>query len=1316
MVRLLVGLAITATAGFGQTGEVICGRTAEAPVVDGELGEACWAEAATIEGFTRPLTEEVTAKAVRVRVCFDEEALYLGIECEEHEPERLTTRQQPGSEDVWQDDCIEIWLRTSTSQLAFDQLIVNAAGVTQTLRRRPGGGDAAELLWEAAAKVGADTWTAEVAVPFSSLGIEAPKAGEMIQLKLGREDHTGPEAVLSTWPPKSPYAGAEGYGRLYFKTANLLPDPDMSEGDKWGFGEGDEGRFSSVDDEGRQVIRFETPGVYSVAQQGLRLKPNSAYRLDARVRGTAGCYLRARTSKLRGEASTAYTVDTKASEEYVPVEVSFPTGEDGSALIIIGNTESHGPGEVYIADLRISQAIAFEADGPAIPLPVGEPLVVTKVLPTDCRALRGFITNPVDGRLDSYQWDANVWEYGQGNAGAGVGYRYKDNDGLHITLADAEGIDAVIIRKGARVKLYQGSDRYDDPGNAPLVWEFKGRAQTSRALLGERVTGDRFSFFELEDGLIADCQFLRIGGERPEGEVLELGVRGTVEAGDPREVMARRFGEEERVTYGLAEGGSQPFAAEAKRAVQLVSGPLGEVGIEAVSVRLTVPEAPTGCPLRVSVQDPLNPRGELMSADFALEGGGVVEPVLDIPDQVLLDGARLWVTLTFGAPVRVEQATARLHLVSGEAATPEALAWRKLMMKGMHAQLSEARQWNTYRGEQTLEEWAETNQWGAGVVDLAETIAQCKALGPDDDMVRCYDEWVWRNSRELPPFEPTIDEVPGAPEWAVVARQAWLTARAVPEWWLDERLVPTGEFGGLVGDDSDMYQNWVDYPFFETEGVAARMREAAAALAELAEEENLENGLNLHTTDPLHAYEEGVNQEALMVTWFYGDPVYLERCMAAAKSMPALTVVTEKGHRHFKNQSCGAEDLRIDRELGVDGHAHPLMLHPCFEVAWYNRNPQVIQFLREWADGWLEHQAPGEYATSVDVATEEVTEKNARPLYGGYGGQASAHNFLYWVTDDLSYLGPFFDFWNRDEDMHPARRFVPELWQRGALDGLEEKDGVLAGHPVTKAIALGEKQALVDALKADIAELQRFGMMYKEAEVFTDRVFLDEVLTNVALCYTGGFATRNKYNHTHAVSWEGFSTNYAALVLEAKRDRFKALAYNFAEEDVEGAMRLWTLDPGTYRLEYGPDADGDDDMDRAAETGEHSISRATRIPVTLKAKQVTIIELEQLAAREAEFGLPDLAVSPLDTKVEGKSVTVRVHNIGGGDAPATMVALLDSEGEEVERKAVGALAAPVDLEPKVAEVRFEDVEEGWRVVVDPDGEIEELYEGNNGVG
>jgi len=1081
----------------------------------------------------------------------------------------------------------------------------------------------------------------------------------------------------------------------------------------WGFGENDAGRFSSVTDGDETAIRFEAPGSYSVSQQSLRLKPNSSYRLSARVKGTAGVYIRARTAQREGEDTTAYTVDSKPSDEYQELETRFPTGETGGALIIIGNTQGHGAGEVLIADLRVSRDVSYDAEGPAIPLSAGEPLTVQKVLVTDCRALRGFVVAPVDGSLRSYNWNMDVWEYGMRGAGAGVGYGYRDNDGLHITLADDKGIDAVQILGGPRVRMYAPADRYDDPGDAQLLWEFKGLAQSSRALFAERVEASGVSFFELEDGLIADSCFLRISGGAPEGQpALALGAAGASEL--PVE-MAARFPEGQHTAYRLVPGGEATIDAPSKEPIHLLSDPLAEeMALGAVALRLAA-NAPTGCPLTIVLQDPLNARRELMRVDFAIGEGGELQPALDFADQIVPAGSRLWLTLTFGAPVSLDAAEVRLIEVPRGQAVPEALAYRKLLMKGIFCALSEARQWNAFNRNTDLERFYQENRWGLGVKELAETIAQCKELGPEDDTVRCFDEWFWRRLRELPPFEPEIDDIPGAPEWAVLARQAWLTSRDVPKWWIDNRLVPTGEFGGLVGDDSDMYQNYLDFPMFEAGGVAEEIKQAAAALAELAEEENLEAGLNRRTMDPLHAYEEGVNHEALMMAWNYGDPIYFERCLLAAKSMPALTVVTAKGHRHFKNQMCGAEDLRIDRELEVDGHAHPLMLHPCFEVAWYNGSPRVIQFLREWADGWLEHLQPGDYATSVDVRTDETTATGQRPLDGGYGGQSSAHNYLYWITDDISYIRPFMDFFEKGQDNWPARKFVPELWHRGALDGLAQMDSVLGGNPMTTAIALGDKSALCDALRADIAELQRFWPMYTDTEVFTDRVFLNAI-SNAAMCYTGGFATRNKYNRTHAVSWEGFGTDYAALVLRARRDHLKVLVHNFADAPAHGAVRLWTLDHGRYRLTLGPDADADDEADSVSRSGESELVRGDRIAIELPPRATTVLELTQLEGLDDIRDRPDLAIAAREIAIDDGALRGVVHNIGSRDVGAFDVGLLDPRGTVVETQRLGLLAAPTDLEPKRLEFSFDPIPgdvAGWSVFVDPGNDYAEIYEGNN---
>ncbi len=89
-----------------------------------------------------------------------------------------------------------------------------------------------------------------------------------------------------------------------------------------------------------------------------------------------------------------------------------------------------------------------------------------------------------------------------------------------------------------------------------------------------------------------------------------------------------------------------------------------------------------------------------------------------------------------------------------------------------------------------------------------------------------------------------------------------MEAASVPKWWLEHRAVPTGEFGGEVGDDTDMYQNYAVFPLLNDGVFVRRLKKAARNLMQLAEETTLEEGLNRRTMDPLHAYEEGLYDRA----------------------------------------------------------------------------------------------------------------------------------------------------------------------------------------------------------------------------------------------------------------------------------------------------------------------------------------------------------------------------------------------------------------------------------------------------------------------
>ncbi|MBM4031509.1 MAG: hypothetical protein FJ291_06940 [Planctomycetes bacterium] len=1117
--------------------------------------------------------------------------------------------------------------------------------------------------------------------------------------------------------------------------ANLLANPDLSErdGDRpraWKPDKGDDGLFAPATDGARRVIRFAAPGRYSSLSQSLRLKPYARYRLEADVKGTAGVYLRARVVLRPGGESVPHTADTKPSADYQHYEAPFPTGPTGEALIIIGNTESLGKGEVLIANLAVVEEPPADP-GPAIRVEADarEPLVVTKLPVADCRALKGFIGAPVDGSTESWDWSGKSWEYNQRGAGAGVGYAYRGNDGLHITLADKGGFNALLIRGGARVKLYRdgataGSSsraggREDTVGQADRgtpIAELPGRTDRSRLWFDKPVATDRVSFFDLKEGRLADVSFFRVGRW---DRTLAIARSLAVDVAEQKDGLRR--------LTALPLDKETPLAAIGLDFV--VGGVSPRRGPRDGDVPPTTAQAPI--PFTVAVPDPLNPQRRLFEADFVLSKPGRCRLVLDFPDQIAPKGTALTVDLTIAAAASVKDVGLVPYPDARERALTEALAYRKLLLKTCFCSISEARPWTGWYDEARMEKSLADPRWGPQLKELVMTLEQCKQLGPNDDLVRQYDEWIFRALRRktMKPWEPKLDAAPGAPEWAVVARQAWLTAREVPRWWIENRMVPTGEFGGEVGDDTDMYQNYADFPMLESDGVGAMVKDGAARLAELAEKEHLEAGLNRRTMDPLHAYEEGVNHEALMAWWNYGDPVYLERCMVAARSTEALTVVTPKGHRHFKNQDCGAADLKMERKLGVDGHAHPLMWHPTLEVAWYNRNPRAMKSLREWGDGWLAHMEPGRYATSVEVATEKVTETTERPLYGGYGGLGSAFLYLYWLTDDAKYLKPFFEAFEKGSRNTSPHLILPELFHRHGLEFLGPKlKELVAGEGAAETLVTGDTKPLIEALKRDIAELQRFPAMYTTAEPFTDRVFLNAI-SNAAIAYTGGYATRNKLPHTHAVSWEGFGTDYAALVLRAKRDSLKALIYNFAGKPLAGRFRTWTLDHGIYTLRLGPQGEGvgGTGLRPVLPTGETPVPptpvpptieviRAAPIPLTLPPKTVTVLELTQVKRLEPEWERPDLALSPREVRVEGQTVHAIAHNLGSRPVESFDAALLDAEGKVRARKALGPLDAPLDLVPRRLPFALDGLPagaKGWRIVLDPDNRLPELFEGNN---
>lgn len=978
-------------------------------------------------------------------------------------------------------------------------------------------------------------------------------------------------------------------------------------------------------------------------------------------------------------------------------------------------------------------------------LDLKSPLTAQKVRVIDSLVVRGFLGSPVDGSVKSWNYNGRIQEYPR-SGGDGIGYSFNNNDGLHLKLADGNGFDVVILRGGARSRLYLDSGSLVEPKGETPIHTFTGGSPVQIARFPARLKADKIVLFGTEQGFIADISFYRLTNALPQSSALAtFRVGAPITLPQPaskfavesiHRAMEERYDEGERTVFAL-NADHQPgeaFPLPAGKAVHLLSSSFEqERGVAAVTIAAKVTGATDLFKLTLVVQDPLNPRLDLAWLEFTVDPTKPLQATIDFPDQIFFKGSQLWISLRADRMIKLVGADGgaplvQLHLTSPEQARPEALANRKFLLKTFFSLLSEPRPWGAYNS-QSREEFFASSRYAAQCPDLFAAIDHCYHLAPNDPLVRQYREWVYlRNLKELSPVSALLKPPAGVPDWAWYSRLAWLESRRIAEWWLDHRLVDTGEFGGMVGDDTDLYQQFSDLPFFENDGVGARLKDAAARLAELAQEKNLRGGLNKVSMDALHAYEEGINQLALMARWSYGDPVYLERCMESARNMESLTVLTADGRRHFRNKDkMGARDMEEPSKPEVDGDATPLMWHTALQAADYNRNPEAIRLVREWVESWLRFMAPGKWATDIEVLSGKVINFDAnRPLSGGYHNQAAVFCWLAAMTDNPRYVEPFLHYYRTGQAPSPANIFAEDLWSEHLCTGLtQEQAQGLAAHnsalalyfqrdlqPLIRA-TIGKERASTAEL-ANLSDALRWPDMYTSAEQFTDRVFL-HLLSHASTPYLGGYTRRNKFNPSMAVSWEGFSTNYAALVTGHTRTNLKVLFYNFTEKPLSGQMRVWALDHGYYKLKAGLDQDGDFAPGNVAREEKLELSKAETVLLTAPPRQITAIHLEQVEPLEPIFSRADLAISAREISWSTNQVTGVVHNIGSVAAPIK-ISIKAGDGTIVASKDLGALDAPVDLKPRRVPFALalpKGPQPGWKVVVDAEKKVPEIFEGNN---
>ena len=149
-------------------------ETSTPPVVDGLLGDACWSACEPACDFFDMERGGVPTQPTVVRVCFDDEHIYVGFECYEERMDAVsaavTQRDAGDMFDV--DDAVAVLLDTYHDQRSCYGFGVNLAGVKLDLRSAEAGESqeiAWDAVWDVATRRHPDWWTAEFAIPIAAL-------------------------------------------------------------------------------------------------------------------------------------------------------------------------------------------------------------------------------------------------------------------------------------------------------------------------------------------------------------------------------------------------------------------------------------------------------------------------------------------------------------------------------------------------------------------------------------------------------------------------------------------------------------------------------------------------------------------------------------------------------------------------------------------------------------------------------------------------------------------------------------------------------------------------------------------------------------------------------------------------------------------------------------------------------------------------------------------------------------------------------------------------------------------------------------------
>ncbi len=458
-----------------------------------------------------------------------------------------------------------------------------------------------------------------------------------------------------------------------------------------------------------------------------------------------------------------------------------------------------------------------------------------------------------------------------------------------------------------------------------------------------------------------------------------------------------------------------------------------------------------------------------------------------------------------------------------------------------------------------------------------------------------------------------------APEWAVLQREGLEKLADIISWWIDERMLDNGEFGGGWGDDCEMYRWWVAvlYGFQDRKITEAQARFSRALLSQ----PHHVNGYTMKMHDVEHTAEDTGDTITPMMHIDPDNPEWSGRAMRIAGLFDRVwSGMNEHGKRQFKSTYFNAERVSDDSYRACDTPRHFAALQPVTLYWLRSGDEEAGRLILEWLESWVDataREGDGKPAGIIPAAVYWPDAAFARDEAVWWEPKNYPGSGLYrwpvacgWVSDTLLQA---WHMTGEERWLKPVRSMasIRRGWlenrpeseaQPGSLDwcagrmgstisgtlakyrfltGSGEFDNLLASDasPYVRYRLDGEMEGLLVALRKNAKAVSVNFEGYTSEVRHTDRVMVwpsrwlvrtgvdpaaESINSRLLYQMATGDVGDHRFFPLNAVRWLTPPRNIAAFVRESGRT-FSADLFHFGVNKRPMAAELYLLPQGHYR-------------------------------------------------------------------------------------------------------------------------------------------------------